>query len=88
MVVLSNGKADGIQLIMKFLLQKISLEWNLFYQIQVKEIHTIHGGYLTGGDFLELREESLLLHTIQSARLNTNFPLFSRLPSLEQAIII
>lgn len=40
------------------------------------------------GDFLELREESLLLHTIQSERLNTDFPLFSRLPSLEQAIII
>ncbi|EDQ1914833.1 hypothetical protein OFW54_004377 [Salmonella enterica] len=40
------------------------------------------------GDFLELREESLLLHTIQSERLNTDFPLFSRLPSLEQTIII
>ncbi|EBX0472506.1 hypothetical protein R497_24215 [Salmonella enterica subsp. enterica serovar Havana] len=40
------------------------------------------------GDFLELREESLLLHTIQSERLNTDFSLFSRLPSLEQAIII
>lgn len=40
------------------------------------------------GDFLELREESLLLHTIQSERLNTDFPLFSRLPLLEQAIII
>ncbi|ENL6119091.1 hypothetical protein AB5O01_004805 [Salmonella enterica] len=40
------------------------------------------------GDFLELREESLLLHTIQSERLNADFPLFSRLPSSEQAIII
>ncbi|EAA7203163.1 hypothetical protein DQJ78_24080 [Salmonella enterica subsp. enterica serovar Newport] len=40
------------------------------------------------GDFLEIREESLLLHTIQSERLNTDFSLFSRLPSLEQAIII
>lgn len=40
------------------------------------------------GDFLELREESLLLHTIQSERLNTDFPLFNRLPSQEQAIII
>lgn len=40
------------------------------------------------GDFLISREESLLLHTIQSERLNTDFPLFSRLPSLEQAIII
>lgn len=40
------------------------------------------------GDFLLSREERLLLHTIQSERLNTNFPLFSRLPTLEQAIII
>ncbi|ELB5688628.1 hypothetical protein RHT52_004605 [Salmonella enterica] len=40
------------------------------------------------GDFLISREESLLLHTIQSERLNTDFALFSRHPSLEQAIII
>ncbi|EAX8328651.1 hypothetical protein BRR44_20975 [Salmonella enterica] len=40
------------------------------------------------GDFLISREESLLLHTIQPERLNTDFPLFSRLPSPEQAIII
>ncbi|EGF1823864.1 hypothetical protein L8902_004404 [Salmonella enterica] len=40
------------------------------------------------GDFLISREESLLLHTIQPERLNTDFSLFSRLPSLEQAIII
>ncbi len=51
MVVLSNGRTDDIQLIMKFLLQKISLEWNLFYRIPVKEIHMIHGGYLIGGIF-------------------------------------
>jgi hypothetical protein len=40
------------------------------------------------GDFLESREESLLLHTIQSERLNTDFSLFSRLPSIQQAIIV
>lgn len=40
------------------------------------------------GDFLVSREESLLLHTIQSERLNTDFSLFNRLPSQEQAIII
>lgn len=40
------------------------------------------------GDFLLSREERLLLHTIQSERLNTDFSLFSRLPSPEQAIII
>lgn len=38
------------------------------------------------GDFLESREESLLLHTIQAERLNTDFSLFSRLPSFEQVI--
>ncbi|EDZ5934096.1 hypothetical protein GSB46_005091 [Salmonella enterica] len=40
------------------------------------------------GDFLISREESLLLNTIQSERLNTEFSLFNRLPSPEQAIII
>ena len=40
------------------------------------------------GDFLLSREENLLLHTIQSERLNTDFSLFSRLPSFEQAIIV
>lgn len=41
------------------------------------------------GKFLTLREESLLLHSIQSERLNTDFSLFvSRLPSSEQVINI
>lgn len=40
------------------------------------------------GDFLESREESLLLYTIQSERLTTLFPLFTRLPSIETAINI
>lgn len=40
------------------------------------------------GDFLESREESLLLYTIQSERLTTLFPLFNRLPSIESAINI
>lgn len=38
------------------------------------------------GDFLLSREESLLLHTIQSERLNTDFSLFNRLPSFENVI--
>lgn len=40
------------------------------------------------GDFLVSREESLLLHTIQSERLNTDFSLFSRYPSFKQVINI
>lgn len=40
------------------------------------------------GDFLLSREESLLLHTIQSERLNTDFSLFSRFPSFKQVINI
>ncbi|MGS6255010.1 DUF6012 family protein [Enterobacter asburiae] len=38
------------------------------------------------GDFLKSREESLLLHTIQSERLNTQHSLFERLPSFESTI--
>jgi len=38
------------------------------------------------GDFLEYREKILLLHTIQAERLNTDFSLFSRLPSFKQVI--
>lgn len=52
-----------------------------------EESHDMWEEY-TWGDFLLSREESLLLHTIQSDRLNTNFSLFNRLPSLEQAITI
>lgn len=40
------------------------------------------------GDFLLSREESLLLHTIQSERLNTDFSLFKRQPSIESALVI
>ncbi|EDR7001701.1 hypothetical protein ZG96_004433 [Salmonella enterica subsp. enterica serovar Java] len=40
------------------------------------------------GAFLLSREESLLLHTIQSERLNTDFSLFSRFPSFKQVINI
>lgn len=38
------------------------------------------------GNFLQSREESLLLHTIQSERLNTQFSLFERFPSFENVI--
>lgn len=40
------------------------------------------------GDFLLFREETLLLHTIESDRLNTDFSLFKRQPSLESALVI
>lgn len=40
------------------------------------------------GDFLLSREESLLLHTIQSERLNTDCSLFKRQPSIESALVI
>ncbi|EHM4620418.1 hypothetical protein KGK29_004564 [Salmonella enterica] len=52
-----------------------------------EETHDVWQEY-DWGDFLLSREESLLLHTIQSERLNTDFSLFSRLPSVEQAILI
>ncbi|EAR4523483.1 hypothetical protein EOF67_23735, partial [Salmonella enterica] len=52
-----------------------------------KESHDVWVEY-NWGDFLVSREESLLLHTIQSERLNTDFSLFSRLPSTEQAIVV
>lgn len=40
------------------------------------------------GDFLLSREESLLLHTIQSERLSTDCSLFKRQPSIESALVI
>ncbi|EQB2835998.1 DUF6012 family protein, partial [Escherichia coli] len=40
------------------------------------------------GDFLLSREESLLLHTIQSERLKTDFSLFKKQPSIESALVI
>ena len=40
------------------------------------------------GIFLITREESILLHTIQSERLNTDFSLFKRQPSIESALVI
>ncbi|CZV48594.1 DUF6012 family protein [Enterobacter hormaechei] len=52
-----------------------------------KETHDVWKEY-SWGDFLLSREESLLLHTIQSERLNTECSMFSRLPSTDQAIII
>ncbi|EMN5850633.1 hypothetical protein RJO36_004095 [Enterobacter hormaechei] len=52
-----------------------------------KETHDVWKEY-SWGDFLLSREESLLLHTIQSERLNTECSMFRRLPSTDQAIII
>ncbi|AXD74810.1 hypothetical protein RNE10_004667 [Salmonella enterica] len=52
-----------------------------------KESHDVWIEY-NWGDFLVSREESLLLHTIQSERLNTDFSLFSRFPSFKQVINI
>lgn len=52
-----------------------------------EETHDVWQEY-DWGDFLLSREESLLLHTIQSERLITDLSLFRRLPSTEQAIII
>ncbi|OSK15953.1 hypothetical protein EAMG_05271 [Escherichia coli M056] len=52
-----------------------------------EETHDVWREY-DWGDFLLSREESLLLHTIQSQRLNTDFPLFNRLPSFESALVI
>lgn len=52
-----------------------------------KEKHDVWKKY-SWGDFLLSREESLLLYTIQSERLNTDCSMFRRLPSLDQAIII
>lgn len=52
-----------------------------------KETHDVWKEY-SWGDFLLSREESLLLHTIQSERLNTDCSMFRRLPSSDQAIII
>lgn len=52
-----------------------------------KETHDVWKEY-SWGDFLLSREESLLLHTIQSERLDTECSMFRRLPSTDQAIII
>ncbi|PSF22282.1 hypothetical protein C6985_12320 [Escherichia coli] len=52
-----------------------------------KETHDVWKEY-SWGDFLLSREESLLLHTIQSERLNSDCSMFRRLPSSDQAIII
>lgn len=52
-----------------------------------KDTHDVWKEY-SWGDFLLSREESLLLHTIQSERLNTECSMFRRLPSTDQAIII
>lgn len=38
------------------------------------------------GSFLNSREESLLLHTIQSERLNSDFSVFHKVPCLNEAI--
>lgn len=51
------------------------------------EAHDVWREY-SWGDFLLSREESLLLHTIQSERLNTECSIFRRLPPTDQAIII
>lgn len=65
---------------------KIQAKMESFLKKPGDETHDVWQEY-DWGDFLLSREESLLLHTIQSERLNTNFSLFTRLPSIEQAII-
>ncbi|ECY3360164.1 DUF6012 family protein [Escherichia coli] len=40
------------------------------------------------GNFLISREESILLHTIQSERLNTDFSLFRRQPPVNQPLLV
>lgn len=64
---------------------KIQAKMESFLNKPGEETHDVWKEY-DWGDFLLSREESLLLHTIQSERLNT--ALFRRLPSLEHAIII
>lgn len=66
---------------------KIQAKMESFLNKPGKETHDVWEEY-DWGDFLLSREESLLLHTIQSERLNTDFSLFSRLPSTEQAIAV
>lgn len=66
---------------------KIQPKMESFLTKAGKESHDVWVEY-EWGNFLESREESLLLHTIQSERLNTKFSLFERLPSFEQAINI
>lgn len=66
---------------------RIQAKMESFLNKPGEETHDVWKEY-DWGDFLLSREESLLLHTIQSERLNTDFSLFSRLPSPEQAIII
>jgi hypothetical protein len=64
---------------------KIQARMESFISKPGKETHDMWVEY-EWGSFLESRDESLLLHTIQSERLNTGVSLFSRLPSFEQAI--
>jgi hypothetical protein len=64
---------------------KIQARMESFISKPGKETHDMWVEY-EWGSFLESRDESLLLHTIQSERLNTEVSLFSRLPSFEQAI--
>lgn len=66
---------------------KIQPKMESFLTKTGKESHDVWVEY-EWGNFLESREESLLLHTIQSERLNTKFSLFERLPSFEQVINI
>ncbi|MGP3252665.1 DUF6012 family protein (plasmid) [Serratia marcescens] len=66
---------------------KIQAKMESFLNKPGEETHDVWKEY-EWGDFLVSREESLLLHTIQSERLSTDFSLFSRLPSTEQAIIV
>ncbi|EJK88733.1 hypothetical protein UUU_03310 (plasmid) [Klebsiella pneumoniae subsp. pneumoniae DSM 30104 = JCM 1662 = NBRC 14940] len=40
------------------------------------------------GNFLNEREESLMLHTIQSERLSSDFSIFHKIPCLHDALTI
>ena len=64
---------------------KIQPKMESFLSKPGKETHDVWVEY-EWGNFLESRDESLLLHTIQSERLNTKVSLFSRLPSFDQVI--
>jgi len=64
---------------------KIQPKMESFLNKPGDETHDVWQEY-DWGDFLLSREESLLLHTIQSERLNTDFSLFNRLPSFENVI--
>ncbi|EIS4286592.1 hypothetical protein LZT51_004515 [Salmonella enterica] len=64
---------------------KINPKMESFLNRPGEETHDVWQEY-DWGDFLLSREESILLHTIQSERLNTDFSLFNRLPSFENVI--